>query len=144
MNVQCDSCRRVYDDAERWTICPHSPLGGPIDDLCPQCDTLASRQGPCHHQVLLPRCGACGRRMMPENARIHPEFFLHDACLPPKLKKELPPAPANPLVSMLEAVLLFHDGGEWDLAKRKAWIDRVGWEEATTKVLCDAIRKALQ
>lgn len=30
MTVKCDKCGRVYDDAQRWTICPHTPLGTPV------------------------------------------------------------------------------------------------------------------
>jgi hypothetical protein len=51
--------------------------------------------------------------------------------------------PANDLAGLLEAVLLFHGGGEWDTDKRLAWFNRVGAAEATTKVLCDRIRAAL-
>jgi hypothetical protein len=29
-----------------------------------------------------PTCGKCGQVMTPEDSRIHPEWFLHDACLP--------------------------------------------------------------
>lgn len=29
-----------------------------------------------------PTCGKCGGVMTPKNARIHPEWFLHDTCLP--------------------------------------------------------------
>jgi len=54
MEVRCDTCGRVYDDFDCWTICPHSPLGYPHDDLCPKCDTLKSVHGPCVHQVTLP------------------------------------------------------------------------------------------
>ncbi len=32
-----------------------------------------------------PMCGKCGLEMTPQNARIHPEFFLHDSCLPEEL-----------------------------------------------------------
>jgi len=39
-----------------------------------------------------PLCAECGETMTPQNARIHPEFFLHDACLPDELR----PAPAPP------------------------------------------------
>lgn len=46
----CDDCDRGYDDAKQWTICPHSPLGYAVDDLCPKCDTLKSVHGPCRHQ----------------------------------------------------------------------------------------------
>ncbi len=27
MIVQCEKCGRLYDDTQRWTICPHRPLG---------------------------------------------------------------------------------------------------------------------
>lgn len=47
----CEKCKRFYDDAQRWTICPHSPLGRPVNDLCPKCDTLRSVHGPCEHQM---------------------------------------------------------------------------------------------
>ena len=33
-----------------------------------------------------PTCGKCGGIMTPQDSRIHPEFFLHDACLPDELK----------------------------------------------------------
>jgi hypothetical protein len=26
MRVQCRECQRLYDDAQRWTICPHNRL----------------------------------------------------------------------------------------------------------------------
>ena len=32
-------------------------------------------------------CGKCGGEMTPENAKVHPELFLHDECLPDELKK---------------------------------------------------------
>lgn len=51
---------------------------------------------------------------------------------------------SNPLVSALEAVLLFHDGGEWTLEKQLAWSNRTGWKDATTKTLCDTVRAALR
>ena len=45
----------------------------------------------------------------------------------------------------LECVLLFHSGsGFWDSAKTEAWFARTGRREATTKVLCDAVRAALE
>ena len=37
-----------------------------------------------------PTCGRCGLPMTPENARIHPEYFLHDACRPADMR---PPEP---------------------------------------------------
>jgi hypothetical protein len=38
-----------------------------------------------------PTCAKCGGVMTPQNARVHPEYFLHDACLPEELR---PAAPA--------------------------------------------------
>jgi hypothetical protein len=33
-----------------------------------------------------PTCGRCGKVMTPEDSRIRPEYFLHDACLPDELR----------------------------------------------------------
>jgi hypothetical protein len=38
-----------------------------------------------------PICGKCGKVMTPKDSRIHPEYFLHDACLPDKLKPQPEP-----------------------------------------------------
>lgn len=54
MIVRCNQCQRVYNDAEQWTLCPHTPLGYPVDGYCPQCDTLRSVHGPCRHQAEAP------------------------------------------------------------------------------------------
>ena len=27
MLTQCKQCKRLYDDAHKWTICPHRPIG---------------------------------------------------------------------------------------------------------------------
>lgn len=34
MIVQCPTCRSRYDDADRWTICPHGPLWAPSGAYC--------------------------------------------------------------------------------------------------------------
>jgi len=47
------------------------------------------------------------------------------------------------LLEALEAVLMFHAGGQWDADKRNRWQVLTGHEEATTKVLCDFVRAAL-
>lgn len=47
------------------------------------------------------------------------------------------------MLSALEAVLLFHSGGDWDEKKRSKWKSLTGKDEATTKVLCDLVRAAL-
>ena len=38
MVVVCRDCGTVYDDAARWTICPHGPLGQPPASYCPKHD----------------------------------------------------------------------------------------------------------
>ena len=40
MWVQCSKCRRSYDDANQWTICPHGPLWAAPEDYCPDCDLV--------------------------------------------------------------------------------------------------------
>lgn len=50
---------------------------------------------------------------------------------------------AADLARALEAVLLFHAGGPWDEARVQRWRTLTGSEEATTKTMCDAVRKAL-
>lgn len=50
MITQCPDCGKVYDDTNRWTICPHGPLHAPAKaygskhDLapCPLCDSTAT------------------------------------------------------------------------------------------------------
>lgn len=37
-------------------------------------------------------CTKCGGDMTRENAKVHPEYFLHDACLPEEMK----PVPVDP------------------------------------------------
>lgn len=61
-----------------------------------------------------PRCGKCGRAMTPKDSRIHPEFFLHDACLPDELKPQPEPmavashGPDAPKTT--DEARFFHDG----------------------------------
>jgi hypothetical protein len=43
----------------------------------------------------------------------------------------------------VNVTLLFHSAGEWDQEKRSAWFTVVQRDEATTKVLCDALRSSL-
>lgn len=45
MNMLCDKCGTAYNDAGRWTICPHNPLdAGPRpEDFCIDHDMF----GPC-------------------------------------------------------------------------------------------------
>jgi len=48
------------------------------------------------------------------------------------------------LCAALELPLLFHGAGPWDEAKRARWKAITGSDEATNKVMCDHIRKALE
>lgn len=43
----------------------------------------------------------------------------------------------------LRAVLLFYSPSPWDEKKRNDWFDLTRETEATTKVLCDTVRRAL-
>lgn len=61
------------------------------------------------------------------------------------------------LEAACKLVLLFHGAGEWTMDKRLEWDNTIGslladdggrvpsvhWNEATTKNMCDAVRKAL-
>lgn len=44
----------------------------------------------------------------------------------------------------LRAVLLFHSPGSWGAEKSSEWYRLVHDERATTKVLCDVVREALE
>ncbi len=43
----------------------------------------------------------------------------------------------------LEAVLLFHSASPWTPEKQARWAKLTGEQEATTRALCDAVRRAL-
>lgn len=57
--------------------------------------------------------------------------------------RELTAAEIAPLVSALRLPLLFHQGGEWTPEHRAEWLKITGHEDATTRVMCDHIRKVL-
>jgi len=40
MMIKCNLCGRIYDDATRWTICPHGPLWAGPNDYCPRHDLV--------------------------------------------------------------------------------------------------------
>ena len=50
----------------------------------------------------------------------------------------------NPkLIEALEAVLMFHSGEQWDSDRRLQWNNLTECADATTKGLCDFIRRRL-
>ena len=51
--------------------------------------------------------------------------------------------PSNKREALLEAVLIFHSGGDWNDGRDLLYYNRVNGE-ATTKNLCDAIRSYLR
>ncbi len=53
-------------------------------------------------------------------------------------------AAAPELLEACKAVLLFHSGAEWDAGRPEEWKRITGEVLATTKSLCDHIRKCLQ
>jgi hypothetical protein len=52
--------------------------------------------------------------------------------------------PSYGIMDALRLVLLFHDGEQWTPAKRAEWLMIAGTTEATTKVMCDHVRSALE
>ncbi len=40
MIVRCETCKRNYDDAECWTICPHGPLWANPGAYCREHDLV--------------------------------------------------------------------------------------------------------
>lgn len=48
------------------------------------------------------------------------------------------------LINALKLVLLFHHGGAWTTDNKAEWKKITGHTEATTKVLCDHVRKMLK
>ena len=53
-----------------------------------------------------PTCAKCGLPMTRENARLHPEFFLHDECLPAEYRtSETPTEDHRQALGRAEAVL---------------------------------------
>lgn len=47
------------------------------------------------------------------------------------------------LAKACRAVLLFHGASEWTPDVRSEWKELTGADEATTRTLCDAVRRAL-
>jgi len=50
----------------------------------------------------------------------------------------------DPITAALEAVLLFQSDTPWTTHKMNRWLALTGTTDATTKVLCDTVRTALQ
>lgn len=44
----------------------------------------------------------------------------------------------------LETVLLFHGEGQWDITMRRKWEEITGSPVATTRSLCDYVRRVLK
>lgn len=76
-------------------------------------------------------------------------FFTEDG---KPLGFDQPPCPLVPpprahlsaMRDALELTLLFHDGGEWTTERRARWEELTGVGEATTRILCNAIRQAMR
>ena len=51
MWVICETCKKSYDDAKCWTLCPHGPIEFALSDYCPRCDTVITLHGKCRHQL---------------------------------------------------------------------------------------------
>jgi hypothetical protein len=53
-------------------------------------------------------------------------------------------AAAPEMAEALDLVLLFHSGGGWTSESQKRWMTLTGSGDATTRVMCDAVRAALR
>lgn len=91
-----------------------------MSGVCPDCGGYESDYGACR------RCEAVAA------------FDLaHDQALREERKSKL-------LRDALELPLLFHSAGPWDEAKRSRWRTITGGDDATTRAMCDHIRKVLE
>lgn len=72
------------------------------------------------------------RRASPMPDHVIGEALVHE------LRVEL-----NDARCALEAVLLFHSGGDWTDEKRERWLELTGNDFATTRSLCDFIRRVV-
>ena len=95
-----------------------------MSGVCPQCGGYESDYGGCRN------CAASSA------ADFAHDQALRDAASASRASLSLRDA--------LELPLLFHGAGPWDEAKRARWKAITGSDEATNKVMCDHIRKALE
>ena len=68
---------------------------------------------------------------------------LCEACADSLAAWYVNPQQFRQLHDVAEATLLFHRGGAWEPTDAMKWAELTGAKEATSKTLCDAIRKAL-
>lgn len=94
-----------------------------MSGVCPQCGGYESDYGGCRN------CAAASAA-----------DFAHDQALRDAARSS---RASGALRSALELPLLFHGGSPWDDAKRARWKAITGSDEATTRVMCDHIRKVL-
>lgn len=60
--VTCPKCNLVYDDLNRWTLCPHNRLEVPHDALlCRRCDLYVGYTNNLTYSQDPDHCIACGR-----------------------------------------------------------------------------------
>ena len=108
--------------------------------VCDRCGASADNSGLAASAYTTLTCrGASGRSNLPNGK---------DADLCGKCSDSLQAWFANPqqfrqLHDVAEATLLFHRGGAWEPTDAMKWAELTGAKEATSKTLCDAIRKAL-
>ena len=61
----------------------------------------------------------------------------------PQYDPEYTGEPSFAIEDCLQLPLLFHDGGRWTGEKIDEWFRITGTTEASTKVMCDHLRRAL-
>lgn len=113
----------------RWTHAEPRRFGATV---CSNCDVLCDTQAVDEGGPFFAADGTpLGRRCPP--CPLVPE--LSDADLS---------ARAQAMRGALEVVLLFHAADGWTEEKRVRWRELTGSSEATTRVLCDTVRRALR
>lgn len=91
------------------------------------------------NRVGLSRCGRCGFEF---DARADPPEKMRDRG-PCWTLPVVDPSRSYDYHRALQATLLFHSASPWDAEKRMRWLELTGSSEATTRALCDAVRRAL-
>lgn len=62
MIVRCEKCGTNYDDASRWTVCPHNSLDvSPVAVYCRRCDLYVGLNNLKVPTFDKERCMGCGR-----------------------------------------------------------------------------------
>lgn len=97
----------------------------------PQCAAKGEHE-PFARRRISTYCGGCGKE--------YGAMYVREDLMATALAQIADP---ESLLAGCLATLLFHSGGPWDAKRRDEWRRLTGSDEATTKVLCDTIRRII-